>query len=385
MNKLIPLSFFKSILTIVFIGFSILAYGQNKTLGVGTTAPNANAALHVESPTNNQGFIMPRLTTVQRTGMAALLTPADNGLMLYDTDLKTIYIWDGAAWKTTVQVANGVNVTTTGTDPAGKFVVNNVSSGNPALWAETNSNQPLSAPIYGLNTGTGDVAGAFRINNTSSSLPALYSETNGTGAGLRAQNIGTNGPAAALEITNAANTSPALVVNTAGTGNAIQTTGKIQAGGFIGDGSALTNLPPISLPYSSTFNSASNLFEINASGTGAAGKFANTNNLNTSPALLVESNSTTASALKINTAGTGKAIETTGDIQAGKFFGDGSGLTGVSGAFNIPYTNSASNASTLFDLTNTGTGSVAKFKGDVATTSPTLSIETTSDLIGSEG
>jgi hypothetical protein len=28
-------------------------FAQNKTLGVGTASPNPNAALHVESPTNN--------------------------------------------------------------------------------------------------------------------------------------------------------------------------------------------------------------------------------------------------------------------------------------------------------------------------------------------
>ena len=58
-------------------------FAQNKTLGVGTTTPNPNAALHVESPTNNQGFLMPRLTTVQRNAMTGVLTAADQGLVLF--------------------------------------------------------------------------------------------------------------------------------------------------------------------------------------------------------------------------------------------------------------------------------------------------------------
>jgi len=71
----------KSVL-ISFISFMFIAgYSQNKTLGVGTSLPNPNAALHVESPSNNQGFIMPRLTTAQRTSISPL-SISDVGLMV---------------------------------------------------------------------------------------------------------------------------------------------------------------------------------------------------------------------------------------------------------------------------------------------------------------
>jgi hypothetical protein len=70
----------KTVLFLLFLA-SMQAYAQKKNLGVGTPAPNPNAALHVESPTNDQGFIMPRLTTTQRTSLATVLTATDNGLM----------------------------------------------------------------------------------------------------------------------------------------------------------------------------------------------------------------------------------------------------------------------------------------------------------------
>ncbi len=81
-----------------------LLFSQNQSLGVGVDTPNPNAVLHVESPTGNQGFIMPRLTTAQRTasGFTGILTQADNGLMVYDTNLKAIFIWNGTSWFNTL-------------------------------------------------------------------------------------------------------------------------------------------------------------------------------------------------------------------------------------------------------------------------------------------
>lgn len=353
--------------TILLLGFLFVgcvgAMAQNKTLGVGTATPNPNAALHVESPTNNQGFIMPRLTTTQRLSMA--LTPSDMGLMVYDITRTSVYTWDGTTWSevgdiaypiadtvsiippngaalailyanstvgnfgvanfqnqnpnngfsplfvTTNSNTNGatdmliqnpnnindvVGATTNGKGTAGRFTVNNTnnrfaaiyattngqmgmadssaailgetstafsgvtgkatgpngsngvtgissssdpfsfsvlgsatgggigggffinnpantsnaleSSTNglggaakfkvtnaasvmPALWAETNSNQPLSTPVYGLNTGTGDAAGVFRINNAGSNKHAVFAETNGSGATVQGLNLGT--------------------------------------------------------------------------------------------------------------------------------------------------------------------------------------------------
>jgi hypothetical protein len=264
------------------------AQAQNKTLGVGVTAPNSNAALHVESPTSNQGFIMPRLTSAQRTAMSALLTAADGGLMLYDTTNKTIYIWDGAKWKTTGEVAGGAKLgypykdsvtTATGTSDlfalkynnaepkrllrienlnsangssalsvsqqgsgfGGFFSVNNPTSGGTAISGTTNSNLGgVLAPVgvYGESTGTGSLAAAFRINNATNNYTAVYAETNGTGNALRLNNINASNPAPTLEIVTA-------VPN----GTALFTSGKVQAAAFQGDGSLLTNLPAVTFPF----------------------------------------------------------------------------------------------------------------------------------------
>jgi hypothetical protein len=368
---------------LVLLFAAITSYSQNKSLGVGTATPNPNAALHVESPTNNQGFIMPRLTTVQRTGMGSLLTSADNGLMLYDTNLKTIFIWDGAAWKNTAEVAGGsrlsypykdsVTSTLTGNDvfalkynnAANKRVlrieslsatngssavsvqqngtgigifsrVDNPAAGTSAVFGTTNSNLGGAvAPVgvYGESTGTGSLGAAFRVNNAANNFPAVYAETNGIGSAARLVSL------------NAASTAPALVVVNAGTGSAIQTTGKIQAGEFIGNGSGLTNVtasnPRLTLPYQDSVLTApagSNLLKLFYGGTapgnvglayveninplnGFSPLFARTNGTGAAAQIIVNNSSNTNAALAATTNGT-TAIR-------GSNIGTGNGFAGL--------------------------------------------------------
>lgn len=65
-----------------------------RQLGLGTDTPNANAQVDISSTT--KGFLMPRMTTVQRGLMS--LTAAEKGLKVYDTDILAEYSWDGTAW-----------------------------------------------------------------------------------------------------------------------------------------------------------------------------------------------------------------------------------------------------------------------------------------------
>ena len=61
-------------------------------VGIGTAAPAASAALDVSSPTNNKGFLAPRMTTAQRIGIVG---PAD-GLLIYNTDTHLYNAYDAA-------------------------------------------------------------------------------------------------------------------------------------------------------------------------------------------------------------------------------------------------------------------------------------------------
>lgn len=66
--------------------------GQTGDIGIGTTTPDASAKLHIDSTTS--GFILPRMTTTQRTTISS---PAE-GLMVYDMTLHNLYVYDGTIW-----------------------------------------------------------------------------------------------------------------------------------------------------------------------------------------------------------------------------------------------------------------------------------------------
>jgi hypothetical protein len=109
-------------------------------VGIGTESPNPRAVLELKSPNNNQGFLVPRLTTLQRTAASFVssLTDDDKGLLVFDSDTNKFYYWSGTAWiviedsagtdsqtlsynSTTglLTISGGNNVTITGTLPGG--------------------------------------------------------------------------------------------------------------------------------------------------------------------------------------------------------------------------------------------------------------------------
>jgi uncharacterized protein (TIGR02145 family) len=61
-------------------------------VGIGTLSPNSSARLDVESTT--QGFLPPRMTTTQIYNISS---PAE-GLMVYNTTLKVMCLFDGTSW-----------------------------------------------------------------------------------------------------------------------------------------------------------------------------------------------------------------------------------------------------------------------------------------------
>jgi hypothetical protein len=62
------------------------------SVGIGTTSPNANAALEIVSTT--KGLLLPRLTTLQRDAMSS--TPA--GLVIFNTTDGKVQAYTGSAW-----------------------------------------------------------------------------------------------------------------------------------------------------------------------------------------------------------------------------------------------------------------------------------------------
>ena len=81
----------KKLLILSMILFNSITWAQ---VGIGTVTPDTSAALDISS--NNQGFLMPRMTQVQRI---AISSPA-TGLLVYQTDLvEGLYYFDGIIWQ----------------------------------------------------------------------------------------------------------------------------------------------------------------------------------------------------------------------------------------------------------------------------------------------
>ncbi len=66
-----------------------------QNVGIGTTSPNASAALDISA--TDKGLLMPRLTTLQRNAIAAPI----KGLQIYNTDDGCLDSYDGALWTKT--------------------------------------------------------------------------------------------------------------------------------------------------------------------------------------------------------------------------------------------------------------------------------------------
>jgi len=106
------------------------AFAQN--VGIGTNAPNASAQLDVTS--TSKGLLIPRMTTVQRTAIAA---PA-NGLMVYDTNLSAFYFYNGSSWNSVSSSAASSSWTASGNN------IYNSNTGNVGIGASVGMKEKLS-------------------------------------------------------------------------------------------------------------------------------------------------------------------------------------------------------------------------------------------------
>jgi hypothetical protein len=341
------------LLTLSLLGLSFCVQAQNKTFSVGTPTPNTNAALHVESPTNNQGIIIPRLTTAQRTSFTGALSATDVGLIVFDTDLRALTIWNGTAWDVGMKTGEPVtasNAATTGL--AGLFENSNPANANPALQVNTagsgnaiTANAPIQATSFigdgSALTGVGltlpysnsvsTAAPALSISNTSGTHPAASFSSNHSTDGtlvatstgfvaISARQTGTAGMAGQFVNNNPGNNFDALQGISDGTGNAIygQSSGTGKAGFF----------------YVTQSSNASAALEAQTLGQGAAISGYNGNAVAGSAANFVVGQAGNSSpAVNIIHSGTGNAITANAPIQASSFIGDGSGLTNLNSDF----------------------------------------------------
>ena len=80
------------LLTFIFIFLSLANVCAQNNVGIGTPTPDASAILELRD--NSRGVLVPRLTSAQRTSIAA---PA-NGLLVFDTDQNCFFFFVFCRW-----------------------------------------------------------------------------------------------------------------------------------------------------------------------------------------------------------------------------------------------------------------------------------------------
>lgn len=117
----------------------VVSLQANSQIGIGTTNPDASSVLDIKS--NNQGVLLPRLTSLQRNNISS---PA-NGLLIFNTTSNKLEINSGSSsyplWEALqtndIVSSDSGNIISTGTDGgaylsstsySGKFIIN--STGN---------------------------------------------------------------------------------------------------------------------------------------------------------------------------------------------------------------------------------------------------------------
>lgn len=375
---------------VLFVGLLLIVssfgnlFAQNKTLGVGVTIPNPNAALHVESPTGNQGFIMPRLTTAQRTNAAftsSLASSSSRGLMVYDNDLHEFFVWNDTAWFSLVGLkpieikgtadfslitasvtsgpVNALSGVSSSTDPGSYAVLGQNNFSGPGgvffsregtgLMGRTQSNvggQLAPVGVYGESTGTGSSAGAFRINNTANSFTAVYAETNGTGS------------AGVFRQINIETSTPAFIVETNGQGSAFNAISSVNS----------TNSSAGEFIVQNATNPRNAIFATTA-GTGTA-IYGQTS---TGWAAVQAENNGNGSGLFARNYGTGVAVSAETATGWTSIHGNQMGATGSAGVFIVDNTSNNNNSlvaetngvgAALFANHNGASGNIAIFQNN---------------------
>ena len=162
----------------------------NGAVGIGTTSPNASSLLDVTSTT--KGFLMPRMTTVQRDAIA---TPA-TGLQIYNTTTNANNYYDGTAW---VAAGGGGGSMAIGGTITSATAGSVLFAGTSGVLAQDNANYFWDNTNKRLGIGTASPAYLLDVNGQSVFRDVLYINGNNAIRGLG--NFFIDGPGLAGTIT----------------------------------------------------------------------------------------------------------------------------------------------------------------------------------------
>jgi len=85
----------------------------SKSVVIGTLVEHPNAILILNPPSHDQGILIPQLTTAERLAMTAV-SPADDGLLVFDNTLKGFYYWRANQWTAMIGAATNQDLSLSG-------------------------------------------------------------------------------------------------------------------------------------------------------------------------------------------------------------------------------------------------------------------------------
>ncbi len=162
------ISFSTVLLTLINILFyQNPCFGQNNNVGIGTLTPAPSALLDIDaSPANNKGVLVPRITSIERLGIAS---PA-NSLLVYDTDFACFFYWNSvtSGWQSLCNSGSG---NTGSTGPTGLTGTTGAAgiTGNAGLTGATGTigaNGTTGAAGITGNAGLTGATGIIGANGT---------------------------------------------------------------------------------------------------------------------------------------------------------------------------------------------------------------------------
>jgi hypothetical protein len=162
---------------ILFLFLTCLIYSQsNAQIGIGTTSPNASAALDITS--TSKGLLFPRLTSIERANIA---NPTA-GMIIYCTNCGTkgeLEIYNGSSWVKTSNSAAAAAVPILTTTAISSITTTSAASGGTIIdeAGSTVTSKGLcwsTSPNPTISNSLTTISGA---GNFTSSLTGLSSTT----------------------------------------------------------------------------------------------------------------------------------------------------------------------------------------------------------------
>jgi len=171
----------KTLLTIAFVLPSLFLWAQSekKSVVIGSMTSKPNALLIVNPELGDQGVLLPQLSTSQRMAMQPT-SPAEDGLMVFDTTAQAYYYWSGNAW-IRLQKERALTTSFLSIDPAlfqelkptGDIRHDNIGifeADNTFITATHDVNEQMIAPVQLPHGAVMQELRVHYMNNSSSSV-----------------------------------------------------------------------------------------------------------------------------------------------------------------------------------------------------------------------